>query len=180
MAENQPAPEDLETRRLSLEDLCQDILERHHAHAHVAVPRIRGYMASLADREPRAIPPELRTAFAELGDELASHLAKEENILFPALMTMSEAERSGKGRPALAFPTVLHPIRLMESEHARLAAGLERLAALTNGFTAPAGASDSVRRLMAELATFRDHLELHLRVENDVLFPLALELDRRL
>lgn len=180
MAENPHAPEHPETGRLSLEELCQDILERHHAHAHVAVPRIRAYLADLADREPGAVPPALRTGFVELAEMLVSHLAKEENILFPAFMALGEAERTGRARPSLAFPTVLHPIRLMESEHVRLAAALDRLATLTNGFTAPAGASDGVRRLMAELGTFRDHLQLHLRVEDDVLFPMAMELDRRL
>jgi regulator of cell morphogenesis and NO signaling len=163
-----------------LDELCEAILERHHAHAHVAVPRLRGHLAALVEREPGALPVALPAAFAELADRLQSHLAKEENILFPALATMAEAERNGRGRPPMPFPTVLHPIRLMESEHAGLADGLERVKALASGFVPPDGASASTRRLLEDLAAFCDDLAAHLQVENDVLFPRALELDRRL
>ena len=163
-----------------LDALCDDILVRHHAYAHIAVPRIRGHLAAVLEQQPDAVPPQLSAAFAAIADLLVTHLAKEENILFPALAVMAEAERTGGGRPPLAFPTVLHPIRLMEAEHARLAEGLEALARLTNDFAVPAAASDSLRRLLEELKTFRDHVVAHLREENDVLFPRALDLDQRL
>jgi regulator of cell morphogenesis and NO signaling len=169
-----------ELAALPLERLCEEILERHHAYAHIAVPRIRGQLAAALEREPDSLPVALPGTFAALADRLLSHLAKEENILFPAVTSMAEAERSGRGRPLLPFPTLLHPIRVMEAEHARLAEALDELTVVASGFIAGEGASDSTRRLMAELATFRDHLAAHLRTENDVLFPRALELDRRL
>jgi regulator of cell morphogenesis and NO signaling len=169
-----------DTAAQPLDELCEAILEQHHAYAHIAVPRIRGHLAAVMEQEPDAVPATLPGVFADLADRLLSHLAKEENILFPALAAMAEAERAGRGRPPLPFPTVLHPIRVMETEHASLAAGLEQLTALAHGFVAPDGASAATRRLLTELATFRDHLAAHLQVENDVLFPRALELDRRL
>jgi len=163
-----------------LDRLCDEILERHHAYAHIAVPRIRGQLAEALEREPAAVPVALPALFAALADRLLSHLAKEENILFPALAAMAEADRTGRGRPPLPFPTLLHPIRVMEAEHARLADALDELTAVAHDFTAPAEASEATRRLMAELSGFRDHLAAHLSVENDVLFPRALDLDRRL
>ena len=77
-------------------------------------------------------------------------------------------------RPPLPFPTVLHPIRVMEAEHARLADGVEELTRLTGGFAVPEGAPDALRRLLEELKRFCSHLTDHLREENDVLFPRAL------
>jgi regulator of cell morphogenesis and NO signaling len=162
----------------SLDALCEAILERYHASAHGALPRIRGHLAALAEQEPACAP--LHAAFGVLADHLASHLAKEEHILFPALVAMAEAERTGGGRPAMPFPTVLHPIRLMEAEHARLAADLDALVAAAGGFEPASGDSEGRRRALDELATFAADLHLHLRVENDVLFPRALDLDRRL
>ena len=85
--------------RQSLDRLCQEILERHHAYAHIAVPRIRGRLASLLEHEPGAVHPALPAAFGELAELLVSHLAKEENILFPALAAMADAERIGGARP---------------------------------------------------------------------------------
>jgi regulator of cell morphogenesis and NO signaling len=177
----QPQGDDVATPAgQSLDRLCQEILERHHAQAHIAVPRIRGRLAALLEREPGAVDPGLSAAFGDLADLLVGHLAKEENILFPALAAMAEAAETGAARPPLPFPTLLHPIRLMEVEHARLASALDELTRLAKDFVAPAAASDTTRRLMTELATFRDQLVAHLRIENDVLFPQALDLDRRL
>lgn len=179
----QPAMADDSTRRApdaaaSLDTLCETVLERHHAPAHGALPRIRGRLAALVEQEPDCAP--LHAAFAVLADRLASHLAKEEHILFPAFVAMAEAERAGRARPPMPFPTVLHPIRLMEAEHARLAADLDALAAAAGGFAPAAGDSEGRRRVLDELAAFAADLHLHLRVENDILFPRALELDRRL
>ena len=178
---DQPQGDDISTLAgQSLDRLCQEVLERHHAYAHIAVPRIRGRLAALLEREPGAVDPALPAAFGDLAELLVGHLAKEENILFPALAAMADAERAGSARPPLPFATLLHPIRLMEAEHARLASALDVLTALANDFVAPEGTSDATRRLMMELATFRDQLVAHLRVENDLLFPRALDLDRRL
>ena len=174
----EPAPSDRSA--LPLDALCDDILVRHHAYAHIAVPRIRGQLAALLEREPGALPSNVASAFARVADLLLNHLAKEENILFPALTMMAEAERSGAGRPPLAFPTLLHPIRVMEAEHARLAEGMDELTRLTAQFTVPDGASEPLRRALGELKTFCAHLSAHLQEENDILFPRALELDRRL
>lgn len=164
-----------------LDDLCGDILQRHHAYAHGAVPVIRGWLARLPPDEA-ALPllVEVRSSFAALAGELAAHLAKEENILFPALVAMAQADRSGARLPPLPFPTVVHPIRLMEAEHLRIADGLARLRSLTGGFAAPEGASESWRRAYEELARLDAAMQDHLRVENDSLFPKAVELERRL
>ena len=175
---HEPLPADRSAQ--PLDELCDDILVRHHAYAHIAVPRIRAGMAAITDRDPAALPPRVPAVFAALANLLLDHLAKEENILFPALALMAEAERSGGGRPPLAFPTVLHPIRVMEAEHARLAEAVEELTRLTGGFAVPEGAPAALRRLLEELKRFCSHLTDHLREENDVLFPRALELDRRL
>jgi regulator of cell morphogenesis and NO signaling len=165
-----------------LDDLCDVILQRHHAFAHSAVPMIRGWLATLAERQPAASPhlADVRDAFSDLAEVLLGHLAKEENILFPAIAAMAEAERSGRARPPLPFPTVLHPIRMMESEHARIEAAMGRLKALTNGFVPPEGASEAWCRVLAELAKLDEGLRAHLHAENDELFPRALDLERRL
>jgi regulator of cell morphogenesis and NO signaling len=165
-----------------LDELCDAIVERHHTYLHGVVPLIRGWLATLAARESDHVPAltETRAAFTELTDQVLTHLAKEETILFPAIAAMAHAHREGAACPPLPFPTVLHPIRLMESEHARLEQGLGRIRALTNGFEVPAAASDSWRRCYRELERLEGALLAHLRAENDVLFPRALELERRL
>lgn len=166
----------------ALDELCDDVLKRHHAFAHGSVPMIRGWLATLAERQPVDSPHlvEVRDAFGEFGDLLLGHMAKEENILFPALVALAEAARARRGRPALPFPTVLHPIRMMETEHARLELCMARIRALTDGFMVADGSSDAWRQIVDELARLDDSLRAHLRIENETLFPLALDVESRL
>ncbi|MEP7118679.1 MAG: hemerythrin domain-containing protein [Acidobacteriota bacterium] len=164
-----------------LDELCDAIIERHHTYLHGAVPLVRGWLGALASREAQDAPSlaEARAAFSDLANQLLGHLAKEEAILFPALAALAQADRDGAPRPPLPFPTLLHPIRLMESEHRRLELGLDRLRAAANGFEVPPGGSEAWRRCYAELARVDREVRAHVVAENDLLFPRALALEHR-
>lgn len=168
--------------RRPVDELCDLIVARHHAYVHRAIPFISGRLDTLVEREPAAVAvlASTRAAFAELAHELLGHFAKEENVLFPALEAMAKAEREGGHRPALPFPTVLHPIRLMETEHARIEIAMDHLREVTHRVVAPEGASDDWRQCLSAFARLDEDLRLHLRAENEMLFPRALELERRL
>jgi regulator of cell morphogenesis and NO signaling len=168
--------------RRPVDELCGLIVARHHAYLHHVIPSISGQLDTLVEHEPAAVAvlASTRAVFAELAHDLLGHLAKEENVLFPALEAMAKAEREGGYRPALPFPTVLHPIRLMETEHARIEAAMDHLREVTEGFVPPEGSSDGWRQCLSAFASLDEDLRLHLRAENEVLFPRALELERRL
>ena len=165
-----------------LDELCDAIVERHHTYLHGVIPLIRGWLGTLVVRESQAAPAlaDVQAAFTNLADQVLGHLAKEEAILFPALAAMAQAHREGGMRPPLPFPTVLYPIRLMEAEHARLEQGLARIRETTNEFEVPTEGSEVWHRCYRELARFDQEVHAHLRAENDVLFPRALELEQRL
>jgi regulator of cell morphogenesis and NO signaling len=178
MTENQRAIE-FDAATLPLDALCDRLVAGPHAWAHAAVPRIRSRLATLATREPMGRAAAVHRAFVDLADRLLAHLAKEENILFPALAALADAERAGQSRPPLAFPTILHPIRVLESEHERLMAGLAAVEALTGGVD-DAPVEDAWRAVLDDLAAFRAELVAHITFEAEVLFPRAVELDGRM
>lgn len=165
-----------------IDEFCDLIVARHHAYLHRALALIGEELAGLT--EPGSAPvqslAEMRAAFADLAHQLQSHLAKEENLLFPALEALAKADREGGSRPALPFPTVLHPIRLMEAEHARIETAMDRIRQITHAFVAPEGASEGWRHCLRELSRLDADLREHHRTENEVLFPRATELERRL
>lgn len=159
--------------------LCDAIVDRYHASLQEALPRIRDEMRSVS---AAAASPELETlrlAFDDVSEQIAAHLAKEEHLLFPAIASLSAAEQAGARRPPLAFTTMLHPIRVMEAEHVRIESGLDRVRMLARLVPEPETLSPRWRRCMADLATLDTELREHHRTENEVLFPRALELERR-
>jgi regulator of cell morphogenesis and NO signaling len=172
--------EHLASMTSNMELLCDAIVDRYHASLQESLPRIRDEMQSMS---ATAASPELemlRSAFTEVSEQIASHLAKEEHLLFPAIAALSAAEREGQRRPALAFATVLHPIRFMEAEHDRIEMAVERLRELARVVPEPDTLTPTWHQCMADLAKLEHELREHHRTENEVLFPRALELERRL
>jgi len=164
-----------------IDELCESIVSRHHAYLHRALPIIQEDLGRLADDDcPDGELAETRVLVADLVHQLKGHLSKEENLLFPALVALAQADREGRSRPALPFPTVLHPIRMMETEHARIEGAMARLRALTRGFAPEDDATVAWRQCLTQLAQLDADLREHHRTENEELFPRALELERRL
>lgn len=164
-----------------IDQLCDQIVARHHAYLRRTLPVIVEDFARLGDDEGAGGQlGETRGVVADLVQQLKGHLSKEENLLFPALAALARAERDGSGRPALPFPTVLHPIRMMETEHERIEVLMARLRALTREFVPGDDSSAVWRHCLAQLAQLDADLREHHRTENEELFPRALELERRL
>lgn len=96
-----------------------------------------------------------------LFEELDLHMQKEEQILFPLIV-------SGRGAAAGG------PIHVMEREHEDVAADLERIRGLTRDYVPPEGACGTWRALYLGLAEFERELMEHVHLENHILFPRAL------
>lgn len=121
-----------------------------------------------------------RDAFVDLASQLHAHLAREEHLLFPALAALAAADRDGAARPPLPFPTVLNPIRLMEREHERIEATLERIQLALGAPSAIERHSESWQHCVVGIMQLGADLREHQRRENEVLFPLALDVEARL
>jgi regulator of cell morphogenesis and NO signaling len=163
--------------RVDLDRLCRFIVLHHHAYVRDALPELQ---AAVANLQPAGAETAARIAqlFAPVPGELTAHLAKEENILFPAIIVLAEARRAGCRPAPGAFATLFHPIRLMEAEHARVEDAFAELRLATGGFTPPGAAPGSIVTCFRALRAFDGDLRRHIRLEDELLFPQALELER--
>lgn len=163
-----------------LDSMCADIVERHHASLHRDLPVIRVELAALCAESDCSALREVRIAFADLADQIEGHLAKEEHLLFPALEALAAAEREGGRRPSTPFVALIHPIRLMEAEHLRIESAMDHLRDLLLEVPEPFSSLPGWRRCLVRLAQLDRDLVDHRHAEDDVLFPRALDLERRL
>jgi regulator of cell morphogenesis and NO signaling len=99
-------------------------------------------------------------------------MMKEEAILFPFI----EALEAG-GAPAPVFGTIQNPIRMMMMEHDAAADILVRLRSVTKNYALPGDACISFRALYERLQDLEHDLHRHIHLENNVLFPRAVELE---
>ena len=167
---------------MALDGLTRHIVDVHHRYVHETAPQIRRWLARLVERHGNRHPElaQVKSTFDALAYEVETHLAKEEALLFPAIEHLARADRVG-GTPDMGlFATILHPMRVMEDDHARAGELLRKLRGLTNGFTAPEDACGTFKACYAEMARFEDGFHQHVRLENNVLFPRALAIEQRL
>jgi regulator of cell morphogenesis and NO signaling len=68
----------------------------------------------------------------------------------------------------------------MEEDHRQTGDQLARLRALTDNYTPPSDACTTYRLCYEELAKFEANLHRHVHLENNVLFPRAVELEHGL
>jgi regulator of cell morphogenesis and NO signaling len=108
---------------------------------------------------------ELFRVFAYAEEELTSHMAKEEQVLFPAILALSDGEPGPR--------SLDNPIGQMMHEHEEVGAALARLRELSNGFQPPPEACNTYRALFAGLHDLEEDTHRHIHLENAVLFPQA-------
>lgn len=143
--------------------LIDHLLDHFHAAHREEVPRLIA-MATKVERVhadkpgcPRGLAAHLESMLASLDE----HMNKEEQVLFPLIL-------AGRGRMASM------PISCMEDEHRDHGANLERLRALTDGYTAPEHACTTWRALYLGCEQLERDLMEHISLENNVLHPRAL------
>jgi regulator of cell morphogenesis and NO signaling len=178
-AETATSESDKNWQTLLLADLIEHINGTHHVFVRSECPRIETLAAKVAGVHGKN-HPELLTVqelFSTLSDELALHLMKEEQILFPYILRMEESLQQGEPVPTAMFGTVMNPIHMMMQEHDGVGDALRALRKVTSDYKVPDDACTSYRTLYDALQQFEKDLHQHIHLENNVLFPRASEME---
>lgn len=163
---------------VSLAGLADQIVAIHHAFLRRELPRLSGLIVKVVHAHAIRHPElrELQHVFAELKEELESHMLKEENVLFPIIKQLEAATTM----PPLHCGSVDNPILVMEHEHAFAGSALQRMRDLTRDFNPPGDACPTYRALLQGLAALEMDLHRHIHKENSILFPRASALEAAL
>jgi regulator of cell morphogenesis and NO signaling len=166
----------------SLDFLADYIVNTHHSYVVKTLPDLRVYahkvMKVHGDHYPELI--RIHELVKAINAELTSHLAKEEKVLFPYIKALVAAGKNTQPLQAEQFGTVQNPINMMEMEHEAVGEYLVEIRELSNNFKLPEDACASYNLLYGILEEFEDDLHLHIHLENNILFPKALEIEKKL
>ncbi|AZA76157.1 iron-sulfur cluster repair di-iron protein [Chryseobacterium sp. G0186] len=164
-------------------DLLTDYIEKtHHRYVEEKTPVLQAFLDKLCkvhgERHPELF--EINTLFNESAHDLASHMKKEELILFPFVKNMVKAKISGGNLPQPVFGTVENPVHMMEHEHTVEGDRFRKIAEITNEYLPPADACNTYKVAFAMLQDFENDLHKHIHLENNILFPKAIQLEKEL
>ena len=168
-------------RNADLADLIEHIVTKHHGYIKQELPRLEALMNKVATKHGPKHPEllQIQDLLSSVGAELTSHLMKEEQILFPYVADCERAIRGSQRLRSPMFGSVRNPIHMMELEHDSAGDAMKQMRELTNGFTAPEEGCMSFKALYQGLNEFESDLHQHVHLENNILFPRAIELESR-
>jgi regulator of cell morphogenesis and NO signaling len=163
----------------SLEKLSGHIVATHHAYVKRELPRLVGLAEKVVHRhgDTQAELPLIQTKLALLDEELTQHLGKEEVVLFPYVVKLERALEAGSTLPHGCFGTVANPIAMMTAEHDAAGGLLAEIRGLSHHFTTPVGACPTYHAFYDGLREFEQDLHQHIHLENNILFPRAIQLE---
>lgn len=165
-----------------LSTLVSYIIGNHHAFVRRTLPITLAHSKKVAAVHGGTHPElvEVARLFAGVAEEMASHMLKEEQVLFPYILDLEQADLGGGSPPPAPFGTVRNPIRMMEAEHESAGDAMAQIRSLTSGYAIPEGACTTYRVCLQELEAFERDLHEHVHLENNMLFPKAAALESKL
>ena len=174
-----PATSTEDWTQASLETLSEHIVATHHSYVKRELPRLAVLANKVVRRhgDTQAELPLIQTRLSQLDEELTHHLAKEETILFPYVVSLERALKNGGIKPQGCFGTVANPIAMMTAEHDAAGALIAEIRQLSHQFTTPAGACPTYHAFFDGLREFEQDLHQHIHLENNILFPRAILLE---
>jgi regulator of cell morphogenesis and NO signaling len=180
--ENQPQTNQHDFKNWKLDFLVDYIMNTHHKYVEEAIPMLYEFSAKVAnvhgDHHPEVV--EIAEYFNAVAEELKMHMHKEENILFPYIKGLVLAKKQGNPVDPSPFGSIENPIRMMESEHVSAGGNFDKIHELSSSFTPPEDACSSYSVLYGKLDEFEKDLHQHIHLENNILFPKAIALEKEL
>lgn len=163
----------------SLASLTEFILSKHHAYCKDELPRLSGLAARVVNKHGGTNPElaVIRTKLEQLAEELTDHLAEEEAIVFPAIVALERKLIDNVSGPVSPGSTIEYPIATLIQDHENAGTLLAEIRSLSHNFIVPDYACTSYRAFYNGLRDFEYDLHRHVHLENNILFPRAIELE---
>jgi len=175
----QPQSGERDWQKATLAELTKHIVEKHHGYVRQEIQRLIPLSAKVVGVHGKNHPEleQIQSSFQALAEELTMHLMKEERMLFPYIEQLEIAGNSGSRPAAPMFGKVQNPVRMMMMEHDSAGELLRKMRRITNDYALPEDACMSFKMLYRALQEFETDLHQHIHLENNILFPRAVELE---
>jgi regulator of cell morphogenesis and NO signaling len=146
------------------------------------MPQIYAYLNKISSKHGERHPElyKIFQTFSAVKEEMEGHMKKEELILFPRIKELQKLVNNENANLQLNITYLQSPITVMEQEHDHAGSLLNDIRILSNDYTPPQDACTTYRLSFAALKAFELDLHQHVHLENNILFPKAINMFREL
>jgi len=162
-------------------DLLADYIEKtHHRYVEQKIAEIIPYLNRIVEVHGDNHPELLVVGqlFQQSAGDLTVHMKKEELMLFPHIRRMVQSQLTGSTETETAAGSAADYVAQMEQDHEAEGERFRTISELTDNYNPPADACNTYRVTFSLLREFEEDLHRHIHLENNILFPKAIELER--
>lgn len=159
--------------------LADYIVDKHHEYVRRMIPILIQHTQKVASVHGANHPEVIDIArhFSVVYKDLRQHMMKEEQMLFPYIKYLSKVQQNKTAAERPFFGTVKNPIKMMEAEHQNAGDEMAGIRKLSGNYNPPEDACNTYKICFLELKEFEEDLHQHVHLENNILFPKAVELE---
>ena len=167
-------------KKWSLDFLADYIVNTHHAYVLESFDLLDDYVSKVSKVHGQNHPSllEIERLYNLIKEELLQHMEKEELILFPFIKQLVKLKLGDSPLVKSHFGSVENPIKMMQFEHENAGGLLKEISSLSMNYTPPHWACNTFKALYTRLEEFEKDLHHHIHLENNILFPKAIELEK--
>jgi regulator of cell morphogenesis and NO signaling len=163
--------------------LADYIVNVHHQYLKTALPVVVEYVKRFLDGHLKKFPEleQLQSLVNKLYDDFLTHLQQEEEIFFPYIKQITHAHLHHEPYGSLLVRTLRKPLQdIAHQEHELLYKILSEMREITQQYTVPTNACVTHRVTFSKLKELDNDLVQHMHLENDILFPKAIQIEKEL
>jgi regulator of cell morphogenesis and NO signaling len=167
----------------SIDFLVDYLINVHHAYLVINLPEIKDTLERFIKGHQSKYPylDELMKSFNHLSKEIIPHLEQEEKVIFPYIKQIVHAWESQEPYASLLVRTLRKPIEAMiQQEQDDIEKYLYAFRNLTNNYMPPPGACITHKVALSKLKELDADLVQHIYLENEILFPKAIQVEKEL
>ncbi len=167
---------------MPLDELSDYIVRTYHQYAEEHIQVLRPDIEKICESDGAQHPElfRIKDIFHEASGDIARHQKKEEIMLFPFIKKMTKAKEAQENLRSLPAKAIEDRVKMLTEEHDSQEEAFRKIALLTKDYTASENASESYKQTLNLLKDFQTNLHQHIHLENDILFPKALQLLKEL
>ncbi len=171
---------------LDIERLVDFLHTNYHQHEEQQLNNINHELHRLSlqlgtNSPQHEVLTEVAFLFGQLTLQLLDHCEKEENGLFPNIHKLYGLRKDKSPAARRETQSLLeHPIQMLKNEHLQASRLLSKIKQITGNYATKPDYAAEYKQLMLMLHEFEKNLHQHLHIENNILFPKLLQLEKEL
>lgn len=181
-ADKNPTAQALPYNDWDLDFFADFIVNTHHRYIRANLPDILQYAQKVKEVHGNQHPElvKINELVKAVATAFMEHLEEEEQVLFPKIKSLVQKQRNQQTTNQEGAEKLQQSVESAEEEHQFVGKTLDEIQKLSNNYTLPEDTCASYELLYRKLHELEDDTHIHIHLENNLLFPKAIELEKQL